>query len=585
MGLPNRSTSSGGCALTSLPLFALMNASPESSEVEMPPITKEKKAHVDRVMKDQARVDLARQYFPANVEPTEWLRVDAVVAGFGFGGKVPYESCNGTVINRNKPFYKKYVDFLDAEKWHRRNGADTYYSRQLIEAYSTHTGNPFDWSAALAVSPITDTPPQTKNRDDSRAIVQRLTPARPLGECVKRSFHDDSHLGRWLQFCEDYPGLQWFEINGEVLFPIPLVEQLKADNPGRDDLSYGGDYNSHFASSRIGFGRLHEKGVTQSLPPDIQAIAEMPGTKEVYQVKDCEHPDAWGFVLTGGRFTHGTAASEAHRQIGEPMRNRNIFHAVTFPLMYAYLVQGQSRIAKTAQYMGSRSMSDGIKADIDAKKETTPLADIAAGSAFVPALMSKIDTLQDLIIQGNKENKTEFNTLKAMMVNTQITLQGLSTANPSTYQESVDWLGKLRDIEASLLKLGNSTEETKRMLGEQLATKRNLVTGQVRDLHVRFVYTWYHGHCPVTNIKIVGEDPATNEICILRDSEGRPLGEVDHNFQVNQAGRLSTWLIEAKLNRRLANDIHERIRIQIEFGAYQKRLDEFDSPLLANIAS
>jgi hypothetical protein len=565
-----------------LPLFATLGSDSVADIVENPWTPERKQAYVNHVVNEQAKADRERASKPVEVvqDTSGWLTVQEVARGFGYKD---IGTCNNTIRSIGKRFYKKYPHQMESGEWVRGKGVNTIYSPECIEAYAAHIKKPFNSPGDMEPLPV-DALVEYSPVESPKATGIVLSQSDPISlvTSVKQRFGNETHLDRWLQFCEDYPGLQWFDVNGVILFPIPLVEQLKADNPDREDLSYDWDYSKHLGNPEYRVSvRSSLKGKAESIPPDIQAIAEMPGTKEVYQVQDIEHPDAWGFVLTGGKYSHGTAAKEAHVQIGKPMGNRNIFHAVTFPLMYAYLVQGRSRIAKQAQYMGARSITDGVKSDIEQRKETTPLADMAAAAAIIPQMRQEFEAVKSLILIGQAKNEEWFSRLEQMMINTQIVLEGLTSANPATYQESVDWLCRLRDIETSIMKLGNTAEETQRIIGEYLTRKRNLVSELVRDLHLRFVYIRYHGHCLVTGAKIVGTDPITDEICILKDANGKPLGEVDHNFQVNSAGKLSTWLIETKLNRQLANDINKRIEIQDEFTTYQKHLELFDSPLLA----
>ena len=106
-----------------------------------------------------------------------------------------------------------------------------------------------------------------------------------------------------------------------VLFPIPLVEQLKAENPGifNEDV-YNKDYSANFApkSIRVSIGCCLKDNTSQ-IPPWVKSITEREGTKEVYQLKGYEDdPNAVGFLFEGGPNPkhYGKASYEAHQQLG-----------------------------------------------------------------------------------------------------------------------------------------------------------------------------------------------------------------------------------------------------------------------------
>jgi hypothetical protein len=139
----------------------------------------------------QAQDDIAA-FFPANVEPTEWLRVDAVAAGFGYGGEEPCDSCNASILACKREFRIKYLDPFGGGKWYKRCGANTYYSRQLIEAFSLYRGRVFDWDAAIAVSPIVDAPPQTKARRASPIKAQVAEAIQPASSEPSHAIDQDS---------------------------------------------------------------------------------------------------------------------------------------------------------------------------------------------------------------------------------------------------------------------------------------------------------------------------------------------------------------------------------------------------------
>jgi hypothetical protein len=222
--------------------------------------------------------------------------------------------------------------------------------------------------------------------------------------------------------------------------------------------------------------------------------------------------------------------------------------------------------------------------------EASRLEDPAVGNdgmkaalQFIPELKAEFEKVTALIVQGQDENKKGLIRLESTIIKLQATINNLEHWEPTGYQESVEWLAKINQLENWMCSIGNSVEEIRQQQGEELRNKRDRVTEKVRDLHVRFVHFRYHGHCPVTNAKIVGEDPRTGDPALLDGKDGKPLGQVDHNFQVNRAGKLSTWLIESNLNQKLNHDEKERIKVQTYFTAYQQSLEEYDFPLLNRV--
>ena len=184
-------------------------------------------------------------------------------------------------------------------------------------------------------------------------------------------------------------------------YAAQLVEQLKAENPGilSEDV-YNFDYSANFApkSLRVPLGSCLKDKIPE-IPQGIKAISERQGTKEVYQLKGYEdNPNAVGFLFEGGpRPGHyGKAAYEAHQQIGAAMGSTGKFHAVTFSLLYAYLVQGRSNISRQAQRLGAVAIDHGVKHGIEARSEDTSVMDIAPAGAHDPRINQLVQAVQNM---------------------------------------------------------------------------------------------------------------------------------------------------------------------------------------------
>lgn len=428
-------------------------------------------------------------------------------------------------------------------------------------------------------------------RAQARQEEKRLAPSiagQSLTEYVRKHYKNKSSLTQWLEFCDKHPDMQWFEVTtptGErtILFPIPLAEKLKANNP--DEFGLVWDYSKNFADKKDRVSlRSSEKQESDRIPPHIAAIAAMDGTQDVYQVKGFEdRPDCWGFLLKGGRRSHGTAAYQAHQQLGQHLTNCNIFHAVTFPLFYAYMVRGRSEVSTDLQKIGAYAIEDSISNKVEEKKENTPASELVNAAPFSPQLQrveEQVEGLIRLISITHSETQEVLKRLEVHMVKMQTEIERLEFVPVNDMTSAMDWLEKVDRIESLLIGIGHSVDEAHQMMGKVIMTKRQRVTDKVRDLHTRFVHVRYHGYCPVTNNKIVKLNESSGEPEIIKDEQGRPVAEVDHNFQVNKAGKLTTWLICRKLNESLNNYEQERIRVQSYFQTYQDSLDQFESPLL-----
>jgi len=585
------------------PLLSLLDkleAKPEPPQViitappaktDLPPITKEKRAYANRVVKSEAQVLMARQFFPHGVEPTEWLHVDAVAAGFGYGD---YESCIAAILGIKKPFRIKYLDPFDGAKWYRRDGAKTYFSRQVIEAFSVYrvstfpgkpSGQPFNWESALAVSPIVPAPQPAEPTKPSSDLVRRSPVVEPLADpwddaievVAKPSMALDPNIAPTLA--------EFAQAVADGKLPAPDVEFMGVPLYRAATLSRfktGGaipkDFTQNFATVPT-LLNLSNTGI----PSELSALSEYSGV-EFYRVEGAtDHRLAIG-IKAGGRSRDEGTLRHALAQHGFIMKPSEK-HLVTAWLALDYLGEARDNKALASQVKGIKDR--GLERQMNS--EAARLEDPSVGNdgikaALVPELRREIDEVKNLIIRGQKENETGFKRIEATILKLQSTINGLEYWNPTGYQDSVDWLAKLNTLERSMAGMGNSLDEIQQQLGEELRNKRDRVNEKVRDLHIRFVHFRYHGHCPVTHAKIVGEDPKTGEPVLLKDSDGKPLGQVDHNFQVNRAGKLSTWLIESGLNQKLNHDEKERIKVQIYFTAYQQSLEDYDCPLLNLVA-
>ena len=621
-----------------LPLFKLM-AEPELTPLpELTPfIPKEKKDYADQVTRWQAerdgwiepepRVstpapveqkpltsaqaqDDISAFFPANVEPTEWLRVDAVAAGFGYGGEEPCDSCNASILACKREFRIKYLDPSGGGKWYKRCGANTYYSRQLIEAFSKYRGRVFDWDDAIAVSPIVDAPPQTKARRASPIKAQVTEAIQPASSEPSHAIDQDSRAivntprsALQPEHREPSHGIdpniaptlaEFAAAVADGKLPAPDVEFMGIPLYRAYTLSLfktGGarpkDFTEDFAfADRRILSPVVGLNPTTGLPLELSALAEYSGV-EFYRVEGAtDHRLAIGIKAGGRNRDEGTLrhALARHGFIMKPQET----HLVTAWLALDYLGDARYNNKLASQVKGIKDR--GLERQLNS--EASRLEDPAVGSdgmkaalpsQFIPELKAEFEKVTALIVRGQDENKKGFDRIEATILKLQSTINNLEHWEPTGYQESVEWLAKINNLENGMASIGGSVEEIRQQLGEELRNKRDRVSEKVRDLHVRFVHFRYHGHCPVTNAKIVGEDPRTGDPALLDGKDGKPLGQVDHNFQVNRAGKLSTWLIESNLNQKLNHDEKERIKVQTYFTAYQQSLEEYDFPLLNRV--
>ena len=581
--------------ILALDLFSAVATAPPSS-IAMPPITKEKQEYSDRVTRSQMFLDIGRQYFPADVEPTEWLHVDAVMAGIACYKN--YDACNATIIGSTstdesgkpvKPFRVQCIDRFGGEKWYHRRGANSYYSRQLIEAFCAYSGKPFDWGAALAVSPIVSSPPESKKRKASSAIVKTLstgnrpepTPTNTLS--ANRPISIDSNIAPTLA--------EFAQAVADGRLPTPDVEFMGVPLYRASTLSRfktGGsdpkDFTTNWAKPVDIFF------MSTGIPSELSALAEYSGV-EFYRVEGAtDHRLAIG-IKAGGRSRDEGTLRHALAQSGFIMKPSEK-HLVTAWLALDYLGDARDNKALASHVKGIKDRGLELQLNSEAQRLEDPaVGNDGIKAALVPELRRELDAVKDLVIQshglimqGQKDNEMGFKRIESIIVKLQSTITGLEHWNPTGYQESVEWLSKINALEHHMAGLGTSVDEIHQMIGDELRNKRDRVSYKVRDLHVRFVYFRYHGHCPVTNAKIVGEDPVNGDPVLLNGDDGKPLGQVDHNFQVNRAGKLSTWLIESGLNQKLNHDEKERIKVQTYFTAYQQSLEEYDCPLF-NLAA
>jgi hypothetical protein len=547
----------------------------------------------------QAQDDIAA-FFPANVEPTEWLRVDAVAAGFGYGGEIPYNSCNNTILDSKRDFRTQWVDPLGGDKWYKRCGANTYYSRQLIEAFSLYRPRVFDWDAAIAVSPIVDAPPQTKGRrvspikaqvaeaiqpassepshaidQDSRAIVN--TPRTAIRPEHRETSHGiDPSIAPTIAELADAielgtlpaPDLEYM---GLILYRASTLSLFKTRGANPKD----------FTETYL---PVHVLKTCTGLPPELSALTGYSNV-EFYQVEGAtDHRLGIGIKAGGRSRDEGTLrhALAKHGFIMKPSEK----HLVPVYLAFDYLGDARKNksVASKVKGWGHRGLERQLNSEASRLEDPAVGNDgMKAALQFIPELKAEFEKVTALIVQGQDENKKGLIRLESTIIKLQATINNLEHWEPTGYQESVEWLAKINQLENWMCSIGNSVEEIRQQQGEELRNKRDRVTEKVRDLHVRFVHFRYHGHCPVTNAKIVGEDPRTGDPALLDGKDGKPLGQVDHNFQVNRAGKLSTWLIESNLNQKLNHDEKERIKVQTYFTAYQQSLEEYDFPLLNRV--
>jgi len=236
-----------------------------------------------------------------------------------------------------------------------------------------------------------------------RVEVVQAASSPELIDWLRKECKEPDVLDAWIAFCKQFPGLKWFVVDGVVLFPIPLVEQLKAENPGilSEDV-YQKNYSTNFApkSLRVSLGSRLEND-SPEIPLGIKAISERKKTKEVYRLEGYEdNPNAIGFLFEGGPDrgrNYGSAAYEAHQQIGAAMGSTGKFHAVTFSLLYAYLVQGRSNISRQAQRLGAVAIDHGVKKGIEARSENTPMMDYAQeAGAHDPRINQMAQSVQSI---------------------------------------------------------------------------------------------------------------------------------------------------------------------------------------------